>query len=114
MLYRVLKTLWRGEHKPRIYPGTFTRLEWLNGEGIERLKRAGAVNEVAPPPLTALPGWKRRAQRLRALNIADATQFLETDGEAIAQHLRVKAATVERWRQELKMWMVAPPPPSGG
>lgn len=105
MLYRVLKRLSLGGDKA-VEKGEFTSLEWLDERGVSRLMAAGAVSEVAPPPLSELPGWKGRAERLAAIDIGDAVEFLEAEPDVLAPKLRVKPATVTRWQREVKRWLV--------
>jgi hypothetical protein len=109
MLYRVLKALSLGEGKT-LGIGEFTRLEWLTGEQVVRLTGVGAVSEVAPPPLSELPGWQGRAVRLAAIGISDAATFLERDPHEIAALIKgLKAATIARWQAEARRWLIAEP-----
>lgn len=96
-----------------MYPGTLTRLQWLNEEQVELLKDGGAIGEVQPPPLKVLPGWKRRAALLKKQGIVDAAQFLEASSEEMATALKMKEVTVERWKREITNWLTAPSPTGG-
>lgn len=108
MLYRVLKTLSLGEGKV-LRVGEFTRLEWLTEGQAARLMAVGAVSEVAPPPLAEIPGWQARSERLQAIGIKDAAEFLEADPHRIAETMKVKAATIVRWQAEVKKWLIVEP-----
>ncbi len=108
-LYRVLKTLWRGNSYPRVHAGSFSQLEWLSAKSIERLTISAAINEVHPPPLYVVPGWTRRAERLAEMGIDDALQFLNSDICFVAQKLKVRQTTIIKWQDELTRWFTAPP-----
>ena len=108
MVYRVLKKLSLGEDK-ELKVGEFTRLEWLTGDKVARLMKVGAVSEVAPPPLSELPGWKARAERLAAVGVGDTLEFLETDPKDIAKRMKVRPATIVRWQGEVKKWLIVEP-----
>lgn len=105
MLFRVLRTLSLGEDKV-LKPGEFTRLEWLTGEQVVRLMAVGAVSEVAPPPLSELPGWQGRSERLASAGIHNAVEFLEADPKNIAALMKIRPATVARWQAEVRKWLV--------
>ena len=111
-LYRVLRTLSRGEGK-YIWHGSLTRLEWLGEDGVERLLAIDAISVVQPPPLSVLPGWKRRSALLAKMDIIDVAQFLLTDTDAIAPRVGRKDAAIEGWKREVEGWLQADPP-SGG
>lgn len=113
MLYRVHKRLYVGKGR-FLEPGSATRLQWLRPPQIARLGERGAVSEMMPPPLEALPGWGRRAARLAEVGVTDAAQFLDADGEELAQALGVKASTVGRWQAEVMNWLIVDVPPHQG
>ena len=108
MLYRVLKKLSRGADKI-LKVGEFTRLGWLTEGQVARLMAVGAVSEVAPPPLSEIPGWKGRSDRLETIGINDAVEFLEADPREVAKTMRVKPATIARWQVEAKTWLIVEP-----
>lgn len=89
-----------------------TRLEWLSAEDQARLVEVGAVRPLASPPLTVLAGWKTRAEKLLPLGIETLEQFLEAEVRQIARVMRVKPATVRRWRSEVEAWHTDDKPPA--
>lgn len=110
MPYLVLRTLSRGEGK--IIPvGSKTDLAWLSEAKRQKLVEVGAVRPVESPPLIELAGWGRRGERLAPLGIETLEDFLAADVQTIRRRLRVKTATVEKWREQLIAWNNAPGPP---
>lgn len=89
-----------------------TRLEWLSAENQNRLVRVGAVRPLASPPLTVMAGWNTRAEKLLPLGIETLEQFLEAEVREITRIMRVKPATVRRWRSEVEAWHTADGPPT--
>jgi len=106
-LYRVLGRLNRGKNKI-IESGSLTRLQWLEEKDVETLIAVGAVAEVASPPLTALPGWKLRANKLFPLQITDAIQFLDSDSGELAVKLETDQRAIDRWKAEVRQWLLTP------
>ena len=108
MLYRVLKKLSLGDDK-EIKIGGFTKLEWLTEAQVSRLMAVGAVSDVAPPPLSEIPGWQGRAKKLTVLGIEDAVQLLEEEPHILAPKLKVRPATIVRWQAEVRRWLTVEP-----
>ncbi len=105
-LYRVTFPIAYGDEV--IKAGSLHRLEKCTPETLERLIQRGTIAEVQPPPLFALPGWTRRADKFEDVGITDAMQFLGVDAVQAAELMRVKPATVERWKREVLGWLQAP------
>ena len=98
-LYRVLKSLAKGD---TIIPaGMIDALAGISQESLDILVRRGKISRIAPPPLAELPGWKRRADRLKDIEVLDAEQFLEADEHLLASRLGVRPRTVRRYKQAL-------------
>lgn len=110
-LFRVLKRLSRNDQIIEV--GEVTDLGWLREEQQQILVDVKAVSLLEAPPLQELPGWKRRAARFRKIGIIKADEFLEGEPEELSQELRIKETTIRRWQQEVRGWLVLPPP-SGG
>lgn len=104
-MYRALKVLDTGGGR-RIYPGSLVWLDWLDEAGIDILKTVGAICEVHPPPLSILPGWKRRSKRVEKLGLLDVVAFMEATTEMVAEALGVKPNTVDRWKHEVSEWLI--------
>lgn len=112
-MYRVLRKLDIGKGRI-LHPGTFSRLEWLEQAGLDRLKMRGAISEVRPPPLEALPGWGRRAKKVHEVaGVENAEQFLGVDELALAEQMGVQIETIQRWKTEVQGWLTAPPAEAG-
>lgn len=110
-LFRVILPLDKGGHT--IYPGSFTRLEWLQESQQQVLVDVGAVSEVVAPPLAILPGWTTRAARLMEAGIEDVVQFLDADDDTLCAALKRKKETVATYRNELYRWLTADAPAAG-
>lgn len=114
-MYRILHVLHVGKGR-MLHPGSFDRLEWLKPGGVERLTIKGAISRVKPPPLAVLPGWATRARKLTEVTggrIVDAEQFLEGETTKIAELMKVKPETVERWRKDIVKWLTTAPVRAG-
>lgn len=107
--YLVLRDLSKGTEV--LTAQSRTRLEWLSEEERAKLVRVGAVRELASPPLTVLAGWQTRAEKLLPLGIETLEHFWEAEVKLIASTMRVKPATVRRWRSEVEAWHTADGPP---
>lgn len=99
-MYRVLRTLSRG-HDKFIKAGTLTDLAWLKDEQRATLEMVGAVSRISAPPLAQLPGWKRRAERLGEVGLHTVDDVLAQDTASLAESIKAKASTVEKWQAEL-------------
>lgn len=110
-MYRTLKTLDTGGE--RIYPGSLVWLDWLGEDDINTLRTIGAICDVHPPPLSILPGWKRRSKRFEKLGLLDVVSFMESDTGEVAGALNVKSVTVERWKREVSGWLLVKEDKSG-
>ena len=110
-IFRVLKKLSRKDHI--MEPGSLSRFEWLAPEQIAVLEKQRAISRLSAPPLSEMPGWKRRGQKLEDIGIETAEDLLEADGEVVAGLMNVRAATVDRWKTEAEWWLVVPPKAAG-
>jgi hypothetical protein len=82
----------------------------VDEEGLGRLQQVGAISRLTAPPLHKFPGWRLRAERLRAANIHTAEAFLETNDTEVADLINADPRTVARWRDELlTKWLSLPP-----
>lgn len=112
-MYRVLRKLDIGKGRV-LHPGSFSRLEWLDEQGIARLEQKGSIGRVHPPPLAALPGWSRRAKKAREVTgVENAEQLLEVDDQSFADAMGVQVETVRRWKTDVRGWLTADPAPTG-
>jgi len=112
-MYRVLGRLDVGKGRV-LYPGSFSRLEWLNETGLARLERKGSISRVQPPPLAVLPGWGARSRKIEeVLGVKDAEQFLEADNQKIAEAMEENAETVKEWKSDIMSWLTAKPVKGG-
>ena len=111
-MYRVLHRLDVGKGRI-LWPGSHSRLEWLDEVGLARLETKGAISRVHAPPLEVLPGWADRALVLANIGIADAEQFLEANDSAIMEALEEDGDGVRVLRDELLGWLTVGPPSRG-
>lgn len=108
-MYRILGRLDVGKGRV-LYPGSFSRLEWLEEKGLARLERKGSISRVQPPPLAVLPGWAARSRKIEeVLGVKDAEQFLEADDQKIAEAMEITEDTVVDWKSDIMSWLTAKP-----
>ena len=107
ILYRVLKRLDTGHTPGDILDGNiFTALA--------RLVAVGALAKAKAPPLTELPGWQTRAEKLRRVGIETVEDLLGMDpqrGTKLFGHKR--DSTFIKWIEEAKSWLLTPTPERG-
>ena len=107
-MYRVARRLHVGGDK-FLEVGQMASLDWLNQQQRDHLEDCGAISEVHAPPLSALPKWGKRAERLKPLGIITATDLLESDSAKVAEAVGVQPATIDRWKDLVKdKWLVVP------
>jgi hypothetical protein len=99
-MWRVLKPLSKG-HDRIIPAGSVVALEWLNTDRLGKLQQVGAISRLTAPPLHKFPGWQTRSKRLNQAGVNGVEPFLEADNEWLAEKLKLKPATVARWKEEL-------------
>ena len=103
-IYRVLKPLSTG-HQPG---------DLVDGNSFKSLDVLVAVKALAPvstPPLSELPGWIKRAERLNAVGIITVQDLLDTKSSAIAEIFGYKStAGIDRWKEEVREWLMPKPP----
>jgi hypothetical protein len=103
-MYQVVNALSLKNGERIIKAGTRSPLEEVTPKYISALLRTGAIREVASPPLATLAGWKTRALRLAKHDVVTLQEFLETDETDLARWLRVRPATVRRYKKQLEDW----------
>ncbi len=113
MLYRILRPLAR-DGQTRLLPEDGpSALEWLSPEQHQQLIDCGAIAPIHAPPLSELPGWESRADRLQAAGISSVVDLLAaTDIDAISEMAGVRPATIRRWQREAAAWLMPPRPAS--
>ena len=90
--------------------GALSFLEWLKAPAIKRLIDCGAVAPVSPPPLSILPGWVTRAEKLAPLGITDVVELLQANSDELRRALGYKrAATIDGWKREARTFIATPP-----
>lgn len=70
-------------------------------KAVERLVRVGAIAPVSTPPLEMVPGWQRRAKRLRPLGKTSVEEVLSMPAADLAGIFAIRPQTAERWQSEL-------------
>jgi len=64
------------------------------------------IAAVATPPLAELPGWAKRAEKLAAIDIITAQDFLDADVEKIRGQVNMRGTfAIEKWKEEVKGWL---------
>lgn len=98
-LYRTLWPL-AVTNKPTIPEGIVSRLEGISQSGLRALLERGAIQEIAAPPLAALPNWQARGRKLQTLDVFTLADVYEIDAKQAARTLKLGVAVVERWQRE--------------
>lgn len=93
--YRVLKNLTTGHKR-----GEIIEASELASSSIAPLVKKRAIAEIGYPPLSALPGWTLRAERMAQLGIADVGAFLDADKTELAAALGIQPRTMSKWCAE--------------
>lgn len=76
----------------------------------EILVRKGALAPLHTPPLSELPGWTRRSEILRAIDVVTIQDFLDADEERVAQLFNYQSATIRKWKRDVQEWITATQP----
>ena len=102
-VYKILKALSTGH-----VPGQIVRGNTFKNQGIiNALVENRAIAEIAGPPLSELPGWVTRSEKLAKLGILNVNDFLAASPRSIADEFNYKITTIEKWRSEVEAWMLA-------
>lgn len=76
-------------------------------KSISGLLANNKIAPVATPPLSELPGWGKRAEKLAGIDIKTAADFLDADTEKIRAQFNLKGAyTIEKWKEEVRSYLV--------
>ncbi|UCC74288.1 MAG: hypothetical protein JSV86_06955 [Gemmatimonadota bacterium] len=104
-LYRVLRPLSTGHEPGDIVDGKRFKA------ALAALVKARALAEVKPPPLSELPGWTTRAEKLADAGVVTAVDFLEADDGLLKEILNHKTTrSINKMRDELRGWLVVDEP----
>lgn len=87
---------------------------YLKPKSITKLVQKGAISPLSAPPLAAMPGWSKRADRLVKHNIATFSDFFECSNSNLARIFKVKIETIINWKRELLQTVTMPVKRSGG
>jgi len=107
ILYRVLKRLDTGHVPGDVLDGRMFK-------ALGKLVAVGALAKARTPPLTELPGWSMRAEKLRGIGIVTVEDLLSMDpqrGTELFNHKR--DSTFIKWIEEAKSWLLTPTPKRG-
>lgn len=78
---------------------------------LDALLEVNALAEVLYPPLSALPGWKLRSEKLARVGIMTIADFLEADDERLRRLFgRRTLRSINDWKRELQDWLVVDEP----
>lgn len=75
---------------------------------IEILVARGKILAVKEPPLSSLPGWKTRGEKLQAMGVQTVSDFLNQQPVEVAKFMGVAEATAERWFVEVSEHLEPP------
>jgi hypothetical protein len=105
MFYRVLRPLSTGHRPDDIVSGARFK------PGILKvLLEKEALAEVRPPPLSELPGWETRAEKLKEIGIVTVRDLLEADDDEVRRLFnRRRTSTVAKWKTEAEKWLRVEP-----
>ena len=99
MLYRAIQHL--DSTNPPIRRGDIFPGARLKPAAIPILIEREAISAVSAPPLSILPGWKRRAEKLEAKGIIGLDDFIEGDSAELAKIFRnTETETIDTWKRE--------------
>jgi len=101
--YRAHRDLIVG-HNLIIPQGSIFSEHMLKKDAVTKLLDAGTISPVYAPPLAQLPGWDGRggkAEQLRKIKVTTFEAFMSRSVEDLAAALKVKAETIEAWREEI-------------
>lgn len=104
-LYRALGNLSKGSRQ--IDAGAVFSENELDPAARRILLERKRIAPVAAPPLSEIPGWRKRSKALPDMNL---DEFIERDSAELAQILSVGLDQVEAWKAALVAHLEAPPP----
>jgi len=105
-LYRVLRPLSTGHEVGQLVDGD--RFKY-----IDALLENRALSPVSTPPLSELPAWETRAEKLAEVGIVTIQDFLDADDDVLKEAFNYKTMrTINKWKQELQHWLVMDEPPN--
>lgn len=106
MLYRALSNLDAG--KTKIRKGQVFPQYVLTGPVLDKLTRLGRISRVSTPPLSVLPGWSKRAEKLARIGVETAEQFVLADDADLKKAMRASPERVKYWKEEILDFLSAP------
>jgi hypothetical protein len=74
------------------------------------LIKKGALAPVHTPPLSELPGWILKGQKLRTIGIVTVQDFLDAPDSNIARLFGYQESTIQKWKREAQEWITAKEP----
>ena len=86
-----------------LFPGSL-----IAEQNLEILEARGKVSKVAAPPIGIMPGWKKRAEKLKTHHVEMVDELLDLDTAELAKIFKVKPETAAGWKAELRAYLEAP------
>jgi len=74
------------------------------------LVRKKALALVHTPPLSELPGWTLKSQKLREIGIITVQDFLDTPDSDVTRLFNYQESTIRKWKREAQDWITAQEP----
>ena len=103
MLYRVLRPLSTGHKQGDLVEGS-------RFKSLDVLVKVRALAEAKAPPLSEIPEWGTRSEKLITIGIVTIQDFLSADMEQVAElfnHKRV--STSKKWQKDVEQWLYIEP-----
>lgn len=107
-IYRVIKRtpLNTGHVQGQVVKGSVFK----NQKIINALIHKKVIAEVSGPPLSELPGWKIKSEKMAKVGIITVNDFLARDSEELANELGYKERTINKWKNEVEeVWLLSTP-----
>ena len=78
----------------------------MNSRVIEALLANNIITRASTPPLSEVPGWEKRAEKLEVVGIVTIENLLETEPKEIAKLLGYKRHShIAKWQDNAREWI---------
>jgi hypothetical protein len=82
---------------------------------LDRLVAGGVLTAIQTPPLSVLPGWSRRAEKLAGAGVHTVEQLLDMDDAKLATLFNQRGTkNARRWKEEAAAFLKLPDKPIKG
>lgn len=101
-MYLARMTILKGENEPPVERGDVVQADEFGPAKLQQLLDRRALIPVEQPPLTALPGWKTRGEKLKAIGVLTVADYLKADEKDLLVVLGGSAQRLARYRSEIE------------